>query len=232
MFGVGFAELIVILVIALIVVGPERMPELARQVGTVIRDLRRMYDNMRSELGPQYDEFERGLRTLRSLDPRRELDSYGRKLIGDLAQEVGPEAESVLKSSPAQLTKSLKQSLNPLAPPPPTGTPPATTVPASADASPAPSWPNDARDQELLGSLLGVEGADTAAPAQPSSTGADAGNLSNGAVSGEPVAVTPQVHRADQGIAKLSHDLLSDDLLDRPLRDTLHEPASNGREPG
>ena len=54
MFGIGIEELIVILVIALIVVGPERMPELARQVGKAIRDVRRMYDNLRSELGPDY----------------------------------------------------------------------------------------------------------------------------------------------------------------------------------
>jgi sec-independent protein translocase protein TatB len=100
MFGIGIEELIVILVIALIVVGPERMPELARQVGKAIRDVRRMYDNLRSELGPDYDEVERAIRTLRSLDPRRELDTYGRKVLEELAREAGPEAETLLHSSP------------------------------------------------------------------------------------------------------------------------------------
>src|SRR5919202_5072663 len=111
MFGIGIEELIVILVIALIVVGPERMPELARQAGKAIRDLRRMYDNLRSESGPDYDEVERAIRTMRLLDPRRELDSYGRKVLEELAKEAGPEAETLLHSSPAQISESIKQSL-------------------------------------------------------------------------------------------------------------------------
>src|SRR5919199_6253629 len=111
MFGIGIEELIVILVIALIVVGPERMPELARQAGRTIRDLRRMYDNLRAELGPDYDEVERAIQTLRSLDPRRELDSYGRKVLDELAREAGPDVETLLHSSPAQISESLKQSL-------------------------------------------------------------------------------------------------------------------------
>jgi sec-independent protein translocase protein TatB len=89
MFGIGFVELVIILVIALIVVGPERMPDMARQIGKTIRDLRRMYDNLRSDLGPDFDEVERAIRTLRSLDPRRELDSAGRKLITQPAQGLG-----------------------------------------------------------------------------------------------------------------------------------------------
>ncbi len=111
MFGIGFGELVIILLIALVVVGPERMPDLARRVGTIIRDVRRMYDNMRADLGPEFDEVERAIRTLRSLDPRRELDDAGRKLLADLARDVGPEAETLLKSSPNQMKDSLAKSL-------------------------------------------------------------------------------------------------------------------------
>src|SRR6478735_3448981 len=117
MFGIGFGELIVIMAIALVVVGPERMPDLARRVGTTIRDLRRMYDNMRAELGADFEEVERGIQTLRSLDPRRELDAYGRKFIGEMAREVGPEAETMLQQSPNQIASTLKDTLNPLAVP-------------------------------------------------------------------------------------------------------------------
>jgi Tat protein translocase TatB subunit len=145
MFGIGFGELLVILAIALIIVGPERMPDLARRAGTAIRDLRRMYDNMRSELGADFEEVERGIQTLRSLDPRRELDAYGRKFIGELAREAGPEAETVLKSSPQQLANTLKGSLNPLAAPvtpKSEGTPSVDAAAAAPNAGPAePSTP-------------------------------------------------------------------------------------------
>ena len=49
MFGVGPEELVLILVIALIVLGPERMPKLARDLGRVVGDLRRTSDELREE---------------------------------------------------------------------------------------------------------------------------------------------------------------------------------------
>ena len=49
MFGVGPEELVLILVIALIVLGPERMPKVARDLGRVVGDLRRTSDQLREE---------------------------------------------------------------------------------------------------------------------------------------------------------------------------------------
>lgn len=49
MFGIGPTELIVILVIALIVVGPERLPQLAGQIGKAIRDFRQMSTDVTGE---------------------------------------------------------------------------------------------------------------------------------------------------------------------------------------
>lgn len=98
MFGIGFTELVLILVIALIVVGPERLPELGRQLGKVVRDLRRMYGNLRAELGPDFDEIEQGIRELRSLDPRQQLRDYSRNLLDDLSNDV-PEVKQ-LASTP------------------------------------------------------------------------------------------------------------------------------------
>ena len=48
--SVGPAEILVILVVALLVFGPQRLPELARQVGSAMRELRRMQDTVRGEL--------------------------------------------------------------------------------------------------------------------------------------------------------------------------------------
>ena len=41
-FNIGTAELILIFIIALIVVGPRRLPEIGRSLGKIMRDLRQM----------------------------------------------------------------------------------------------------------------------------------------------------------------------------------------------
>jgi len=49
MFGIGTGELLLLLVIALIVLGPERMPKVARDLGRMVGDLRRTSDELREE---------------------------------------------------------------------------------------------------------------------------------------------------------------------------------------
>lgn len=49
MFGIGTGELLVLLVLALLVLGPERMPRLARDIGRTMGDLRRTSDDLRQE---------------------------------------------------------------------------------------------------------------------------------------------------------------------------------------
>ena len=48
--SLGPEKIILILVVALIVFGPQRLPEIARQVGAAVRELRRMQDAVRGEL--------------------------------------------------------------------------------------------------------------------------------------------------------------------------------------
>jgi Tat protein translocase TatB subunit len=49
MFGIGTGELLLLLVIALIVLGPERMPKLARDLGRALAEFRKTSDELRSE---------------------------------------------------------------------------------------------------------------------------------------------------------------------------------------
>lgn len=70
MFGIGFGELVVIVFVAVLVFGPDRLPAFASQAGQLVRKLRQLANNardeLRSELGPDYADLE-----LRDLDPRR-----------------------------------------------------------------------------------------------------------------------------------------------------------------
>ena len=49
MLGIGAEELLLVLVVALLVLGPERLPRMARDVGRVVGDLRRTSDEFREE---------------------------------------------------------------------------------------------------------------------------------------------------------------------------------------
>lgn len=69
MFGVGPVEFAVIVVVAVVVFGPDRLPELARQAGRFVRQVRNLANNaqtqLREELGPEYSDLK-----LTDLDPR------------------------------------------------------------------------------------------------------------------------------------------------------------------
>lgn len=60
MFGIGPLELVVILVVALLVFGPKRVPELARTIGRGLAEFRRASSDLRQTLA--LDELERDLR--------------------------------------------------------------------------------------------------------------------------------------------------------------------------
>ncbi len=51
MFGIGFPELVVIFIVALIVLGPERLPQVARQMARWVNEVRKAADELKKELG-------------------------------------------------------------------------------------------------------------------------------------------------------------------------------------
>jgi sec-independent protein translocase protein TatB len=58
MFDVGMLEIIVILVLALIVLGPERLPQAARTVGYWFGKMRRYVEGMKAEVEKEFDTSE------------------------------------------------------------------------------------------------------------------------------------------------------------------------------
>jgi Tat protein translocase TatB subunit len=56
MFGIGMTELMVIFVIGLVVLGPKRLPELARSLGRSLAEFRRASNDVRREFMAVSDE--------------------------------------------------------------------------------------------------------------------------------------------------------------------------------
>ena len=75
MFGVGLGEFSVLALIALLVVGPERLPGYAQQLGRLVREGRRvalgLREQVREEIGPEFDEVDWRKLDPRQYDPRR-----------------------------------------------------------------------------------------------------------------------------------------------------------------
>jgi sec-independent protein translocase protein TatB len=74
-FGISSGEFVVLLVVAAVVLGPERLPRYAQQLARLIRELRRMAqgatEQVRAELGPEFDEVDWRKLDPRQYDPRR-----------------------------------------------------------------------------------------------------------------------------------------------------------------
>jgi sec-independent protein translocase protein TatB len=86
MFNVGAGEIAVILVVALLILGPNRLPEMARGIGKFMRDFRRQTDEVRTTLET---EFYRMDRDLLSEDPKKALPippAYTPKDVADATE--------------------------------------------------------------------------------------------------------------------------------------------------
>lgn len=81
MIGIGPLEILVLLVVALLVIGPEKMPEVARAVARLMRELRGAMDEVRG----QFDEI-----TREDLLDTKEIESYYRDTIDGVKKAVEP----------------------------------------------------------------------------------------------------------------------------------------------
>ena len=54
MFGIGFTEIIVILIIALIIIGPSKLPEFARSVGKGLRQFQDSFNSVKQDLNKEF----------------------------------------------------------------------------------------------------------------------------------------------------------------------------------
>jgi sec-independent protein translocase protein TatB len=119
--NIGPLELVVIAVVGLIVLGPERLPGLARDAARMLRTLKELSTGarlqLRDQLGPEFADVD-----LRALNPRTAISNM---LLGD--DEQGPKMPSMPANPRAAFENFLSGDS-------PASAAPAGEVPAAAEA--------------------------------------------------------------------------------------------------
>lgn len=103
MFDIAFTELMVAAVAALIVIGPERLPRVARQCGEWLGKLQRYVNDVKADVKRQIELDE--LRNLKDevTSAAQDLESSFNSAVSDTQQELDDLGRSIAGEEPEQL---------------------------------------------------------------------------------------------------------------------------------
>ncbi|CAK0780765.1 Sec-independent protein translocase protein TatB [Gammaproteobacteria bacterium] len=123
MFDVGFSEVLVIALVALLVVGPEQLPKLARTVGLWMGRIRYFVHSVKVDIDRELkaEELQRILKEQAGVRPLESILDETRQAISDLKRDLDPTA--IIASDVA---RSSAPALPTTTPSPPTDPPPAS----------------------------------------------------------------------------------------------------------
>ena len=127
MFGIGFPELLLIAVIALVVIGPKRLPDLAKALGRGYAEFRRATEELKQT-------FEEETRAARAQELREKLLAEGKIRPPGAAAPYPPEANA---TDPQLVSHPLAEPPAPAAAEPGAAVPPAPEQPVAATPPPA-----------------------------------------------------------------------------------------------
>jgi sec-independent protein translocase protein TatB len=114
MFDVGFSEMIVIGIVALVVIGPERLPKVARTLGVLTGRLQRYVSQVKSDINREMELAELG-------KVKTEFESAARSFQADIESKAS-QAEREIRDAQASIESDLAvkaAQANPAAEPPP-----------------------------------------------------------------------------------------------------------------
>lgn len=143
MFGINGYEFLLLALIAVIVLGPERLPEYASQLAQLVKGLRRMAtgarEQLREEVGSEFDDVDWRKLDPRQYDPRRIIKEA---LLDDIEDAIRPAADNGSKPNGSKpQTRPLTQPADAPLPghsPDPTGGPGRGVAPRLTAGQPAP----------------------------------------------------------------------------------------------
>jgi Tat protein translocase TatB subunit len=112
MLDIGLSELLIILAVALIALGPKKLPEVARSLGRGLAQLRRASEDLRRSIlvGEEPLEADRYKEALPYSSSQRRSDSPSEKT--EKAESTGPETADPPPAPPAPDPPGTKQGMN------------------------------------------------------------------------------------------------------------------------
>jgi sec-independent protein translocase protein TatB len=123
MFGLGLGEIVLIGVVLLLFVGPERLPGFMRQVGKYYAQIRRTSDDLRRAFTLEADRMDADERYAKLQERRRQAEEARRKA----AEEAAAKGQAVQPPTHAPSTKPAPHDTDPEAPAPRLDLPPGVT---------------------------------------------------------------------------------------------------------
>ncbi|MBE9038376.1 TatA/E family twin arginine-targeting protein translocase [aff. Roholtiella sp. LEGE 12411] len=70
-FGIGLPEMAVIMVVALLIFGPKKLPEIGRSVGKTIRSFQDASKEFQNEFQKEAEQLEQAVKTTAELEPKQ-----------------------------------------------------------------------------------------------------------------------------------------------------------------
>ncbi|MDX9666424.1 Sec-independent protein translocase protein TatB [Pseudomonas sp. P5_152] len=139
MFGISFSELLLVGLVALLVLGPERLPGAARTAGLWVGRLKRSFNAIKQEVEREIgaDEIRRQLHNEHILS----LEQEARKILNPLQQQPTPTETPISPATPAPAVSSAAVEPAAATVSAPVTEPAATAAPAPHDPTPAPRAP-------------------------------------------------------------------------------------------
>ena len=142
MFDIGFSEIVVIAVVALIVIGPERLPKVARTLGHMFGRLQRYVNEVKADINREME-----------LDELRKLQAEVQSAARDIEQSVSSAAHEV-ETGVRSVESQLNEAANPVPDP---AAPPASAAEGGTDKSGAPAAAGNTGEVSPQATLPGLE---------------------------------------------------------------------------
>lgn len=136
MFDFGFSELLLIALVGLIVVGPQRLPKVARTVGHMLGRLQRYVSDVKSDI-----QREMQLEDLKKL--QQEVEQQARDLESSVRSQMS-QVQTDLNKTADEVRDSVNPDRAPTSPAQPSAGSPATALPAGGEEGGRPAPVSDA----------------------------------------------------------------------------------------